>query len=383
MGCFNKTGFFSHLPITYGDEIVMFVCADSYSRSCTRGNTPISIVGTGMTPIAPPFFGEYDDYGAIENVVDDVNHQLFTKIFGMTLEEFCDVMHDLAGVTIGDVKERLAELKNGEKPTNNYHHETIEDYEKLLSLFENVFGHEPVMRKYEDNNEHSEELRKVYASMHDYEVKKYNGTCFMLCMEHKSVYDKMVAVGREHYFDYWIGYKDEKKVTPEEAFDNTTESMMKLSEFSEEYMGNPFKFGLGTETIDFIDMLSSKLENRENSTEEQLEQLKTQSKLLDLLNFSRDIMKMREHFGIKACMHDTVYTDKTDFALYNNMMGDITAFKDIACNFVYFIESMRRTCTTFEPSPYHNQTVCYETVIPIFEEILATLKRKAKKYGEE
>lgn len=382
MGCFNKTGFLSHLPITCGDEIVMFVCADSYSRSCTRDNTPISVVGTGMTPIAPPFFGKYDDYGSIEHVVDDANHQLFTKIFGMTLEEFCDVMHDLGGVTIGDVKERLAELKNGEKDPNNYHHETIEDYEKLLALFEKVFGHEPVMHKYEEN-ESSEEHRKFYINLHNYHVKKYNGTCFMLCMEHKSVYDKMVAVGREHYFDYWIGYKDEKKVTPEEAFDNTAESMRKLSEFSEKYIGNPFKFGLGTETIDFIDMLSSKLENHENSTEEQLEQLKNQSKLLDLLNFSRDIMKMHEHFGIKACMHDTVHSDKADFALYNNMRGNITTFKDIACNFVYFIESMRRTCTTFEPSPYHNQTVCYETVIPIFEEILATLKRKAKEYGEE
>lgn len=382
MGCFNKTGFFSHLPITYGDEIVLFVCADSYSRSCTRDNTPISVVGTSMTPIAPPFFGKYDDYGSIEHVVDDANHQLFTKIFGMTLEEFCDVMHDLGGVTIGDVKERLAELKNGEKDPNSYHHETIEDYEKLLALFEKVFGHEQVMRKYEEN-ESSEERRKFYINLHNYHVKKYNGTCFMLCMEHKSVYDKMVAVGREHYFDYWIGYKDEKKVTPEEAFDNTAESMRKLSEFSEKYIGNPFKFGLGTETIDFIDMLSSKLENHENSTEEQLEQLKNQSKLLDLLNFSRDIMKMHEHFGIKACMHDTVHSDKADFALYNNMRGDITAFKDIACNFVYFLESMRRACTTFEPSPYHNQTVCYETVIPIFEEILDTLKRKAKKYMEE
>lgn len=380
MGCFNKTGFFSHLPITYGDEIVMFVCADSYSRSCTRDNTPISVVGTGMTPIAPPFFGKYDDYGSIEHVVDDANHQLFTKIFGMTLEEFCDVMHDLGGVTIGDVKERLAELKNGEKDPNNYHHETIEDYEKLLALFEKVFGHEPVMHKYEEN-ESSEEHRKFYINLHNYHVKKYNGTCFMLCMEHKSVYDKMVAVGREHYFDYWIGYKDEKQVTPEEAFDNTAESMRKLSELSEKYMGNPFKFGLGTKTIDFIDMLSSKIENRENSTEELLEQLKNQSKLL---NFSREIMmKMDEHFGVKACMHDTVHSDKADFALYNNMRGDITTFKDIACDFIYFLVSMRRACTTFEPSPYHNQTVCYETVIPIFEEILDTLKRKAKKYMEE
>jgi len=380
MGCFNKTGFFSHLPITYGDEIVMFVCADRYSRACTRDNTPISVVGTGMAPIAPPFFGKYDDYGAIEHVVDDANHKLFTKIFGMTLEKFCDVMYDLAGVTLGDVKERLAELKNGEKDPNNYHHETIEDYEKLLTLFHNVFGDEPVMEKCDENNEHAEELKKVYASMYNYDVRRYNGTCFMLCMEHKSVYDKMVSVGREHYFDYWIGYKDEKQVTPEEAFDNTAESMRKLSEFSEKYMGNPFKFGLGTEGIDLIDMLSSKIKNSENSAEEQL---KNQSKLLDLLNFSRDMIKMHEHFGIKACMHDTVHTDKTDFALYNNMRGDITAFKDIACNFVYFLVSMKRTCTTFEPSPYHIQTVCYETIIPIFEEILATLKKKARKYEEE
>jgi hypothetical protein len=233
------------------------------------------------------------------------------------------------------------------------------------------------MEKCDENNEHAEELKKLYASVYNYDVKRYNGTCFMLCMEHKSVYDKMVAVGREHYFYHWIGYKDEKQVTLEEAFDNTAESMRKLSELSEKYMGNPFKFGLGTEGIDFIDMLSTKIENSENSAEEQL---KNQSKLL---NFSRDIMKMHEHFGIKACIHDTVYSDKTDFALYNNMRGDITAFKDIACNFVYFLVSMKRTCTTFEPSPYHNQTVCYETIIPIFEEILATLKKKASKYEEE
>ena len=55
----------------------MFVCADSYSRSCARDDTPISIVGTGMTPIAPPFFGEYDDYGAIE---DSIYVYLYKKL---------------------------------------------------------------------------------------------------------------------------------------------------------------------------------------------------------------------------------------------------------------------------------------------------------------
>ena len=79
MGCFNKTAFYSHLPITDSDEIVMFVCADSISSYTRRDETPISVVGTGLAPIAPPFFGRYNDYGSIELVEDDVNHQLFNE----------------------------------------------------------------------------------------------------------------------------------------------------------------------------------------------------------------------------------------------------------------------------------------------------------------
>ena len=56
MGCFNKTAFYSHLPITASDEIVMFVCANSISSRTRRDSTPISVVGTGLAPIAPPFF---------------------------------------------------------------------------------------------------------------------------------------------------------------------------------------------------------------------------------------------------------------------------------------------------------------------------------------
>ena len=61
MGDFNKTGFFSHLPITYGDEIVMFVCANTKcgERGSEIDSTPINVTGIGLTPIAMPFFGIY------------------------------------------------------------------------------------------------------------------------------------------------------------------------------------------------------------------------------------------------------------------------------------------------------------------------------------
>ena len=72
MGCFNKTGFFSHLPITCGDEIVLFVCADTYTSKNRKDDTPIGITSSGLVPVAMPFFGKYNDYGGIEDVVDDL-----------------------------------------------------------------------------------------------------------------------------------------------------------------------------------------------------------------------------------------------------------------------------------------------------------------------
>ena len=94
MGCFNRTGFYSHLPITYGDDIVMFMCADTSNLYNGKDSCPISVIGTGYVPLSLPFFGKYDDYGGIEQVVDDGNHKFFTDKVGITFEEFSKLMHD-------------------------------------------------------------------------------------------------------------------------------------------------------------------------------------------------------------------------------------------------------------------------------------------------
>jgi len=367
MGCFNKTAFFSHLPITYGDDIVMFVCADNLSRIHRKDSTPIGITGNGMTPIAPPFFGKYDDYGSIENVVDDPNHQLFKEKFGMPLEKFCDIMHDLSGVSIGALKQKISQLENNEKNENKCHHETIEDYQNLLSLYEKIFGGEPEVHKYKGDDI---DIIKAYENAYQYDLDRYNSTSIVVTMEHKSVYDKMVSLGREHYFDNFFG---EKQITPEEAFDNTANLFRGLSNITDDYQLNPFKIGVDYDSFTIIDKITDGLLDGAN--------VRNNASLLDLVSISKDLLDIHKYFGIKACLHDTVHCGKIDYALYNNLNGDITKYKNIACDFAYFIDSFRKTCTTFDVSPYHNQTISYDVIIPIFENILDTLKKQKAKYN--
>lgn len=355
MGCFNMTGFFSHLPITAGDDIVMFVYADQ-SSICTKDDCPISIVGKGLTPIAPPFFGKYNDYGGIEDIVDDVNHQLFTKRIGMTLDKFVNIMHDLAGVSIKQLQDGLYDMENNENAeTNRYHHKTVEDYRKLLEIYEKLFTCEEYEIKVDQEYE---------ARMNAYARKKYEATCMFLGMEHRSVYDKLVELGREHYNDYaYLG----RRITPEVAFDNTANALNVFREvLGDKYKGvNPLKVGIELESVD----LAMTILDNEISQED----------LLKLTKVETDLLQMENYLGIKLCLHDTVFCDRIDHALYDKFTDDITPYKDIMVNYAYFISAYSSTCTTFDVSPYHHQTVHYDLLIPLYEAILDTLKKSSNR----
>lgn len=345
MGDFNKTGFFSHLPITYGDEIVMFVCANTKcgERGSEIDSTPINVTGIGLTPIAMPFFGIYNDYGSIENVVDDANHKYFTKKVGMTLEEFADYMHEYSGKTIASLTETIEGIKSGDEEYK-YSYKKVEDLEKAVEIIKKAFGFEPkrfLPDRYKDN----EEIKKTFERMHQYELKKYNNTSIILTMDHKSIYDKMVEVGKEGYTDDWSWYDP---VTPDEAFDFTVKL---INEHNDEIGNvNPLQFG----PQGFV---SVKLGLDDN-----------------------DRKGLYRFFASHCILHDTVHIDDFDHCFYNGCGADIEPMKELAVNYVYFLKAFERTNTVFNFSPYHSQTVDYDKLIPIFEEVLATLKRKAEKY---
>lgn len=353
MGCFNKTGFFSHLPITYGDEIVLFVCADTLNGNTKRESTPIDCTSSGLVPVAMPFFGKYNDYGSIEDVVDDANHQYFTKKAGMTIDEFCDIMHDLGGQSIASMTEAIEDIKNGDKDENKYHHGTIEDLEKGIKLLKIIFGFEVEKLEFplrsEKEKEHADELNSFAERMYEHELFTYNNTSIAVIMDHKSVYDKMVEVGKKDYMKDWFWYTP---VKPEEAFDFTVKF---IKENDEELADvNPLQFGVGAlHKVDLPD-------NGENARK-----------------------NMYLIFGSHCLLHDTVHVDDFDHCFYNGIGTKIEPMKELACNYVYFLSAFRSTCTAFNFSLYHSQDVSYEKLIPVFEEILETLKKQAHKHDEE
>ena len=329
MGCFNKTAFYSHLPITYGDNIVMFVFSNQYSLSRV-GCTPINPNGKGYSPIAAPFFGEYDDYGSIENVIDDANHQLFTRKIGMPLTDFCEIMYDLGGITLKELKDGIEELKKDDTNKNEYHHKTIEDYEKLLKIYESLIGFSAPT--YEEFGE-DEQSKKIAKQMYEYKIERYNGFSLSVAMEHKSIYDKMIEISKANYFNGCYL----KKVTVEEAFDNTVKSISISKGSSEVLKRNPIKYGIYMDNIE-------------------------------------------DFLGIKACIGDTVTFDRADYCLYEKItLDEFNGLKENIIEYLYFLGAYKCTSTTFDLSPYHSQTVSYDVLIPIYEKMVEILKENAKK----
>lgn len=78
MGCFNTTGFISQLPIRYGDKVVCFIAISTMGNNMSA---PVGMYypGSLVTPYFLPIYGEYNDYGYLENIEENQITQLICK----------------------------------------------------------------------------------------------------------------------------------------------------------------------------------------------------------------------------------------------------------------------------------------------------------------
>ena len=95
MGCFNKIGFYSNLPITCGEDIVLFPCYMP-TRKESFDTSLIGIDGL-MIPICLPIYCKYDEYGGGEEYIRDFNIELIEDVMGMDISSFVDALRD--GIT--------------------------------------------------------------------------------------------------------------------------------------------------------------------------------------------------------------------------------------------------------------------------------------------
>lgn len=143
MGCFNHKGNLSNLPIEYGDKVV---CMIGLRRN--DGSDTFSL-GFSFTPIALPIRGEYNDYGALQNIVETPGVKYLEQFFGMSAEDVVDV---------------------AERCESGCENQVEEGYKIIM-----------------------EKINKILPD-YDYSSKKHNYT-FGYFLEHESIFDRMVKDG--------------------------------------------------------------------------------------------------------------------------------------------------------------------------------------------
>lgn len=78
MGCFNTTGFISQLPIKYRDKVVCFIATSTMGNNITA---PVGMYypSSLVAPYFLPIYGEYNDYGYLENIEEDQITRMICK----------------------------------------------------------------------------------------------------------------------------------------------------------------------------------------------------------------------------------------------------------------------------------------------------------------
>lgn len=103
MGSFNATCSLSDLTISCGDECLLFPLLPATYDVDKRGyiriepsSMYVSNEGAYMffAPMSFPIRGQYNDYGSIEDIIEDENTKAIENYFGMTIEQFVSIITD-------------------------------------------------------------------------------------------------------------------------------------------------------------------------------------------------------------------------------------------------------------------------------------------------
>lgn len=140
MGCFNVAGTMSNLTIGHGDKVAFFILCPSNRHYKevdikTPGTNLCSNEGACIVtkPFCPPIFGEYNDYGSVENIVKSQTTSDLEKYFGANIE---DIITSLTRLQWGNDSPLESDLPDDVKESR------MKEFSELSGMFE----HEDVVR---------------------------------------------------------------------------------------------------------------------------------------------------------------------------------------------------------------------------------------------
>ena len=101
MGCFNVAGTMSSCSIGCGTEVAFFLLTNNeYGRydfnSKVIGSHLISNEGPHvfLKPFCPPIYGSYNEYGSLEDIIQNETTNALEKHFGTSIQEIVNIITD-------------------------------------------------------------------------------------------------------------------------------------------------------------------------------------------------------------------------------------------------------------------------------------------------
>ena len=275
MGCFNKVGFYSNLPIKCQDDIVYFICA----TFCKL--TDNTYCHDMVEPICLPIFGKYDEYGSIDDIIKDKNVIAIEKLFGNNIERIINIIEECQYFSLNDIENNRREIKTRKEPF-------IKDYENILS--------------------------KLINTLNFYSLSP-NDVSLCVTMEHKSVYDEMCTLFGEN----------NDKVS--KVFDNLV-SVLENNNINV----NIFKRYLGLKDYESLKKVVEACKNdsskeNEKKLEETLESLKLECKIDKLLavfsnhSYVRDFYFEMMFYNLLNIKFSEIKDDVINFLYFNRSLS--------------------------------------------------------------
>lgn len=140
MGCFGINGCISKLPVVYQDKCFLMIGVSNKKETQT---SPFSF-GTGFlfSPIALPVFGQYNDYGCVDEIVRDKNVETIEEIFEADIDEVIDAIDIVMAdrYSKDDKEKKLCEnvLKKLNIDSTNYSLTFVIDHQFVYDAISNL-----------------------------------------------------------------------------------------------------------------------------------------------------------------------------------------------------------------------------------------------------
>ena len=186
MGSFNINGFYSHLPIEYGDEIGVVVCAQVKDSHINLALEP----SVNLYPIMAPVYGKYGDSFTIDDIdKDSYTAELFKQHTGFSIRQFIDSNARNGNVSVST-------------PDNHNKFDDIPNYQKIIS---HLIAEEYETGIYDDMDSSKREQYENIIRYFENLNKNRLETTYCPIYEHKCVLEALIESGKKMHT-----YKDFK-----------------------------------------------------------------------------------------------------------------------------------------------------------------------------